>query len=154
MKKSAGLLLYRKLLVGFEVMLVHPGGPFWKKKDLGAWSIPKGEYTDDEEPFHAAVREFKEETGFDISINEEETLVLKSAKQKSGKIIKAYAIEKYFDTDKLVSNTFELEWPPKSGKIQEFPEIDKGEWFTYENALKKIIPGQTSFIEELKERLI
>jgi len=146
MKKSAGLLIYRKLQSELQLMLVHPGGPFWKNKDAGAWSIPKGEFTDEEEPLAAAKREFEEETGLSIS---GKFLPLTPAKQKSGKLIYAWAVEKDIDISSIKSNLFEMEWPPKSGKKQHFPEIDKAGWFTVNEAKEKIIISQFSFIEEL-----
>lgn len=148
-KKSAGILLYRTVNKKLEVFLVHPGGPFWAKKDIGAWSIPKGEFDDDEEPLAAAKREFKEETGVEIS---GEFIQLASIKQKSGKIVYAWAVEGDIDPAKIKSNTFEIEWPPRSGKLQTFPEIDKAEWFNYIEAQKKIISAQSPLIEELKSK--
>jgi predicted NUDIX family NTP pyrophosphohydrolase len=148
-KQSAGILLYRRKNEQLEVLLVHPGGPFWTKKDRGAWSIPKGEY-EGEEALAAAKREFEEETGFPI---EGETLALSRQKQKGGKLVDAWAVEGDFNPDKLSSNTFEMEWPPKSGQRQRFPEIDKAGWFAVETALEKINPGQAAFIHELVDRL-
>ena len=148
-KKSAGILLYRTMNKKLEVFLVHPGGPFWAKKDIGAWSIPKGEFDDDEEPLAAAKREFKEETGVEIS---GEFIQLASIKQKSGKIVYAWAVEGDIDPAKIKSNTFEIEWPPRSGKLQTFPEIDKAEWFNYIEAQKKIVLAQSPLIEELKSK--
>jgi predicted NUDIX family NTP pyrophosphohydrolase len=146
MKKSAGLLLYRFINDQIEFFLVHPGGPFWKNKDTGAWSIPKGEYDDSEDPLVAAKREFKEETGVEIS---GEFLKLLSIKQKSGKVVNAWAIEHDIDEEKIISNTFPLEWPPKSGKFIDVPEIDKAKWFRKDQALEKINPAQITLIEEL-----
>jgi predicted NUDIX family NTP pyrophosphohydrolase len=148
-KQSAGILLYRRKNKQLEVLLVHPGGPFWAKKDQGAWSIPKGEY-EGEDALAAAKREFEEETGFSVS---GETLALGQQKQKGGKVIDAWALEGDLNPDALHSNTFEMEWPPKSGKRQRFPEIDKAGWFTAETALEKINPGQAAFILELTEKL-
>jgi predicted NUDIX family NTP pyrophosphohydrolase len=148
-KQSAGILLYRRKNKQLEVLLVHPGGPFWAKKDQGAWSIPKGEY-EGEDALAAAKREFEEETGFSVS---GETLALGQQKQKGGKVIDAWALEGDLNPDALHSNTFEMEWPPKSGKRQRFPEIDKAGWFTVETALEKINPGQAAFILELTEKL-
>src|SRR5262249_17953346 len=125
-KKSAGLMLFRDLPAGLEVLLVHPGGPFWSKKDEGAWSIPKGEFEDGEQPLDAAIREFEEETGCRPV---GEFLALDPVKQPSGKLIFAWAIPFDFDPSSLKSNTFAMEWPPKSGRQQEFPEIDQAEWF-------------------------
>jgi predicted NUDIX family NTP pyrophosphohydrolase len=149
-KKSAGILLYRFNKKNIEFFLVHPGGPFFIKKDLGAWSIPKGEFNEGENPFDAALREFKEETGIDIS---GEPIELSSIKQKSGKQVLAWAIEGDLDPKKIASNTFSLEWPPKSGKFQDYPEIDKGEWFNYEMAKQKINPAQILLIDELVQKL-
>jgi predicted NUDIX family NTP pyrophosphohydrolase len=145
-KQSAGLLLYRSKKNHREVFLVHPGGPFWAKKDLGAWSIPKGEFQEGEDPLLAAQREFQEETGLSIS---GEFKSLSSVKQKGGKIVHAWAIKGDIDPTKIKSNTFKLEWPPKSGKLKEFPEIDKAGWFTLEVAREKINPGQAAFLERL-----
>lgn len=142
-KKSAGLLLYR-FKNGTEFFLVHPGGPFWAKKDDGAWSIPKGEF-ENESPLEAAVREFREETGFEIS---GEFVALTPAKQSSGKIIHAFAVEFDLDESKIQSNTFSMEWPPKSGKQKEFPEVDLGGWFNAENCMIKINKGQQQLIKE------
>ena len=145
-KKSAGILLYRFTNRSLEIFLIHPGGPFWKNKDPGAWAIPKGEFTDDEEPLEAAKREFKEETGFDAP---GKFIELTPLKQKSGKIIYAWAAEGNIDAAKIHSNSFEMEWPPKSGKKQKFPEADKANWFSIKIAKEKIIPGQLKFIDEL-----
>lgn len=148
-KKSAGLLLYRKRDNHLEVFLVHPGGPFWATKDLGAWSIPKGEF-EDEEPLEAARREFLEETGFDVA---GDFIALSPIRQKSGKKVFAWAIEADVDPSKLKSNTFDLEFPPKSGLIREFPEIDRAEWFAPDMAKRKIISYQVAFISELAGNL-
>lgn len=147
MKLSAGLLLYRNTTGQLEVLLVHPGGPFWKKKDLGAWSIPKGEYNEPEDALTAARREFKEETGMDVNGN---FLVLKPVKQKSGKLVHAFALAADIDAAKIVSNTFPLEWPPKSGKFIQVPEIDKAEWFTIAEAKQKINAAQLQLVDELQ----
>ncbi len=146
MKKSAGILLYRITNTGTELFLVHPGGPFWKNKDLGAWSIPKGEFTDEEEPLSAAKREFLEETGFAC---EGDFKALSPLKQKSGKMVYAWALEKDLDASTIQSNNFDMEWPPKSGRMQSFPEVDKGAWFSPSVAKEKIIPLQAGFIDEL-----
>jgi predicted NUDIX family NTP pyrophosphohydrolase len=145
-KKSAGILPYRFHKKNLEVLLAHPGGPFWKNKDLGAWSIVKGEYNSDEEPLSAAKREFQEETGVKIS---GKFIALKPVKQKSGKEILAWAIETDIDPAQIKSNSFEMEWPPKSGRKQSFPEIDRAEWFSIETAREKINPAQAALIEEL-----
>jgi predicted NUDIX family NTP pyrophosphohydrolase len=148
-KQSAGILLYRRKRDQLEVLLVHPGGPFWAKKDQGAWSIPKGEY-EDEDALAAAKREFEEETGIPI---EGEILALSPQKQKGGKLVDAWAVEGDLDAERVRSNTFEMEWPPKSGKKQQFPEIDKAGWFPVATALEKINPGQAAFIHELIQKL-
>jgi predicted NUDIX family NTP pyrophosphohydrolase len=147
LKKSAGLLLYRHKKQFPEFFLVHPGGPFWAKKDLAAWSIPKGEFTDDEEPLNAAIREFQEETGLSIS---GDFIALTPRKQNSGKMVYAWAIEADVDASAIQSNTFMFEWPPRSGKKIEIPEVDKAEWFNSKTAKEKIIPGQAGFIDELE----
>lgn len=149
-KQSAGILLYRFRGSKFEVLLVHPGGPFWTKKDLGAWSIPKGEFTDEEDPLDAAKRELLEETGIQIS---GEFIELTPKKQKSGKVIYAFAIEHDIGVTEVQSNTFEIEWPPKSGKLQEFPEIDKAEWFDFTTSRQKLNESQAEIIEELANQL-
>ena len=145
-KHSAGLLLYRRRGGLLELFLVHPGGPFWASKDAGAWSIPKGEYEAGEDPLAAARREFTEETGFTAA---GPFLPLTPLKQKSGKLIQAFACEGEADPGALTSNTFTLEWPPHSGQTQEFPEVDRGAWFPLPEALEKIHPGQAGFLEEL-----
>jgi len=152
-KKSAGILLYRLKNEFLEVFLVHPGGPFWTKKDSGAWSIPKGEFTNDEEPLDAAKREFQEELGIDFSDFSGEFIPLTPIKQKSGKIVCAWALEGDIDPNQIKSNTFEMEWPPRSGRKQEFPEIDKGEWFSVSDAKQKIISSQSALIDELITKL-
>ncbi len=150
-KKSAGLLMYRWCNDELEVMLVHPGGPFWAKKDHGSWSIPKGEYTDEEEPFEVAKREFQEETSFKA---EGEFMALTPIKQPGGKLIAIWAFEGNCDVSKIKSNTFTMEWPPRSGRQQAFPEVDRADWFTITVAKEKIIKGQTGFIDELYEILV
>ena len=145
-KKSAGLLMYRYRDLKLEVFLVHPGGPFWAKKDEGAWSIPKGEYTDEEDPLTAARREFKEETGCEAA---GDFIPLSPLKQPGGKVISAWAFEGDCPADAIKSNTFTLEWPPRSGKKAQFPEVDRAAWFSIEQAKKKILKGQIGFIEEL-----
>jgi len=148
-KKSAGILVYKIENKILEVFLVHPGGPFWVKKDDGAWSIPKGEF-DDEDPLEAAKREFEEETGMKIS---GEFIELKPIKQKSGKLVYAWAVKGDIDPTKIKSNDFEIEWPPRSGNMKTFPEIDKAAWFDINEANKKIIEAQSSFIRELATKL-
>ena len=150
MEKSAGILVYRNNVSGLEVFLMHPGGPFWKKKDLGAWSIPKGEIGEDENEETAARREFEEETGIKIR---EDLVPLKPIKQKSGKSVIAWAAEQDIDESKIKSNMFELEWPPKSGKMQSFPEMDRAAWFSVSEAKEKIISGQVGLLDELVEKL-
>ncbi len=135
---------YRKNLL--EVFLIHPGGPFWERKDLGAWSIPKGEYTDKEDPFATAKREFTEETGFEANGNFKE---LPPVKQSSGKIISAWAFEGDCDERLIKSNKFSMEWPPHSGRQAEFPEVDRAEWFTIEEAKLRILKGQKKFLDAL-----
>jgi predicted NUDIX family NTP pyrophosphohydrolase len=148
-KKSAGLLVFRQVSANLEVLLVHPGGPFWAKKDEGSWSIPKGEIEGNEEPRSVAMREFVEETGSEIRGS---LIALDPLRQPGGKIIYAWAVKGDFNPDKLISNTFQLEWPPKSGRQQEFPEVDRAEWFSIETAMKKILRGQQGFITQLVEK--
>ena len=149
-KKSAGILLYRTKNKIVEVLLVHPGGPFWLRKDAGAWTIPKGELNADEEPFDAAIREMKEETGIILKGN---FLELTPVKQKAGKLVYAWATEQDVDPSEIKSNEFEIEWPPKSGRKKSFPEIDKADWFDIKTAKEKINPGQLLLIEELIVKL-
>jgi predicted NUDIX family NTP pyrophosphohydrolase len=149
-KLSAGVLLFRRHSAGVEVMLVHPGGPFWVKKDLGAWSIPKGLADEGEDLLEAAKREFLEETGMAV---EGEFLDLGAHKQPSGKTIAAWACEGDFDPAMLKSNTFSLEWPPHSGRISEFPEVDRAAWCSIDEALTKINKGQTPIITALIKKL-
>jgi len=149
-KQSAGLLLYQRRDNSLEVFLVHPGGPLWAKKDMGAWSIPKGEF-DEEEPLLAAKREFHEETG--IPAPQGEYIPLKAVQQKGGKIVHAWAVAGEVDAELVISNKFEMEWPPRSGKKQSFPEIDRAAWFSVEEAQQKINPGQVRLIQELLEQL-
>jgi len=146
MKKSAGILLYQTIENELSFFLAHPGGPFWKNKDLGAWSIPKGEFTDEEEPLAAAIREFREETGI---LPEGKFRELSPVKLKSGKTIYAWALEYYLDPALIVSNEFEIEWPPRSGKMQSFPEIDRAGWFVTAEALEKINEAQRGFVTEV-----
>ena len=149
-KRSAGILMYRFNKNDIQILLAHPGGPFNKNKDEGAWSIPKGEFTEGEDARDAAIREFKEELGKDIS---GEMITLNPIIQKSGKEVFAWAIKGDLDPDDIVSNTFPMEWPPKSGKIQEFVEIDRVEWFSLDLAKTKIIPGQVGLISQLESLL-
>ena len=145
-KRSAGILMYRRRPVGVELLLVHPGGPFWAKKDLGAWSIPKGEYADGEEPLAVARREFEEETGMRVA---GDFAPLGEIVQPGRKIVTAFALEGDFDPATLRSNAFELEWPPKSGRRQSFPEIDRAQWFAPGEARRKILAGQSELIGRL-----
>jgi len=145
-RTSAGILLYRRRGGALEVFLVHPGGPFWAKKDLGAWSLPKGEFELGEGALAAARREFTEETGFPI---EGEFRALQPLRQPSGKTIFAWAVEGDCDPAELCSNLFEMEWPPKSGKRREFPEVDRAAWFPIDEARERIIAGQAPFLDQL-----
>ena len=142
--------MYRCQSGKLEVLLVHPGGPYWVKKDEGSWSIPKGEYSEDEDPFIAAKREFREETGYEAKGN---FLALTPRKQKIGKVISAWAFEGDCDAGAVKSNTFTIEWPPKSGKQVEFPEVDRAAWFSVDLAKKKLLKGHVGFIDELCEIL-
>ena len=155
-KPSAGLLLYRRAnpddVIDLEVLLGHMGGPFWARKDDGAWSIPKGEYEPGEDPFVAAKREFEEELGSaPPSVRYRD---LGSVSQPGGKLVTAWAAEADFDAAGAVSNTFELEWPPRSGQLRSFPEIDKAGWFTVEVARVKLVKGQRSLIDRLLQMLV
>ncbi|HNZ64954.1 MAG TPA: NUDIX domain-containing protein [Smithella sp.] len=150
-KTSAGILLYRLSGDGLEVFLVHPGGPFWAKKDEGAWSVPKGLFEDDENPLEAAKREFREETGFDIS---GDFMALTPLKQPSGKVVHVWTVEGNIDAASIKSNMFSMEWPPRSGNQQEFPEVDRGGWFTIAQAQVKLLPGQRGFLDELQRKLV
>ncbi|WP_264537938.1 NUDIX domain-containing protein [Flavobacterium sp. N1736] len=150
MKQSAGILLYKFIDVTIYFLLVHPGGPFWKNKDLESWSIPKGEFTDDEDSLGAAKREFQEETGFEI---EGDFIKLEPVKLKSGKKVFAWAVDFDIDVALIKSNEFEIEWPPKSGSFKSFPEIDRAEWFQTDEALKKINPAQADFIIQIVSKI-
>ncbi len=150
-KQSAGILLYRLKNTKCEIFLCHPGGPFYKNKDTGVWTIPKGEFENGEEPLMAAKREFKEETGQDIN---GEFIPLKPVKYKNGKIVYAWAVEGDIETDSIKSNSFPLEWPPKSGKYIDVQEIDKGEWFSIEIAKQKILPALSPLLNDLLENVI
>jgi predicted NUDIX family NTP pyrophosphohydrolase len=147
-KSSAGILLYRVRAGEPEVLLVHPGGPFWARKDRGAWSIPKGEYEEGDDPRAAALREFEEETGRPLDAGE--LAALGKIKQRGGKVVTAWAAEGDLDPAAITSNTFELEWPPRSGRMREFPEVDRAQWFALPEARTKIFPAQ----EELLDRLV
>jgi predicted NUDIX family NTP pyrophosphohydrolase len=146
-RKSAGLLLFRHGSEGVEVLLVHPGGPFWAKKDEGAWSIPKGEFEDAEDPLAAARREFEEETG---ARPEGEFVALQQLKQAGGKTVFAWAVRGDFEPAHLRSNTFSMEWPPRSGQLREFPEVDRAAWFGMDEARGKILKGQVAFLDQLQ----
>lgn len=153
-KRSAGILLFRRDgAAAIEVLLVHPGGPYWARRDDGAWSIPKGELEDEEEPLVCALRELEEELGPECTLAESEPIELGSVRQRAGKLVEAWAAEGRFDPAALASNTFSLEWPPRSGEIREFPEVDRAEWFEPELAQRKLIPAQAPFVERLLERL-
>lgn len=142
-KRSAGVILYR-LRDGAEVFLVHPGGPFWARKDEGAWSIPKGEYEEGEESIDVARREFFEETGFEVS---GDLVEIGSVKQTGGKVVTAWAVEGDCDPDLLRSNLFEMEWPPRSGRVQSFPEVDRGGWFSLGEAKRRILKSQEPLLD-------
>ena len=148
-KKSAGILLYRCRTPGIELLLGHPGGPFWASKDTGAWSMPKGEF-EHEEPLDAARREFEEETGLAV---DGPFIALSPRKQKSGKTLYAFALKGDCEAANLRSNTFSMEWPPRSGHLQDFPEIDRAAWFSLDVARVKIQPGQAPFLDELAIKL-
>jgi len=150
-KKSAGLLLFREASGHLEVLLVHPGGPYWAKKDDEAWSIPKGEFEEDEDPLSAAKREFREETG--LTLPEGEFIPLQPIRQAGGKLVYACAMNQDLDLAAFKSsNTFSLEWPPKSGRQREFPEIDRAAWFAIETATHKILKGQAPLLEQLQQQ--
>ncbi|HYX06328.1 MAG TPA: NUDIX domain-containing protein [Bacteroidales bacterium] len=149
-KISAGILVFRFRKSVLEVLLVHPGGPFWAKKDNHAWSIPKGEVESGETDFNAANREFTEETGIEIRGN---FFALDPVKQSGGKTVYAWAVEKDITTEKIKSNNFEIEWPPNSGKHKSFPEVDKASWFDIETARDKIIKGQSNLLDQLSKKL-
>jgi predicted NUDIX family NTP pyrophosphohydrolase len=148
-KLSAGLLVYRWTDAGLEVLLVHPGGPLWAKKDDGAWSVPKGEYEPSEDPLEVARREFEEEIGQAPPGNE--PVWLGELRQPSGKVVSAWATEGDLDVREVRSNSFEMEWPPRSGRTQEFPEVDRAGWFGLEEARRKILRGQLGFLDRLEE---
>lgn len=149
-KLSAGLLMYRRRRGALEVFLAHPGGPFWKNKDAGGWSIPKGEYSEGESAIDAARREFREETGFEPGTD---FVALVEIRQPSGKIISVWAFEGDCDPAALRSNTFSMEWPPKSGRTSEFPEVDRAEWFSLDAARAKLLKGQLGFLDRLAAKL-
>jgi predicted NUDIX family NTP pyrophosphohydrolase len=147
-KQSAGLLLFRGSPEFLEVLLVHPGGPFWAKKDDGAWSIPKGEFSDDEEPLAAATREFEEETGQPIAGS---FMRLEPVRQAGGKTVFAWAVRADFDPSRLRSNMFSMEWPRGSGRQRDFPEVDRAAWFDLDAARRKILAGQAPLLDQLEE---
>jgi predicted NUDIX family NTP pyrophosphohydrolase len=149
-KTAAGLLLYRRRSLGVEVLLAHPGGPFWARKDLGAWTIPKGEIDPGEDPVSAARREFREEIGLDVTAPVEP---LGQIKQPGGKIVLIWTAEGDFDPARLASNTFEMEWPKGSGHVRIFPEVDRAAWFDLGEARRRILPGQAPFLEALVSSL-
>jgi predicted NUDIX family NTP pyrophosphohydrolase len=152
MKRSAGILLYRVAGGEPEVLLIHPGGPFWVNKDAGAWSIPKGELDEGEGPLACALRELAEELGSPPALDPDRLIGLGSIRQKA-KVVEAWAAEADFDPAHLDSNTFSMEWPPRSGKQQEFPEADRAEWFSPQQARLKILPAQAELIDRLLEHL-
>ncbi|UXN66550.1 NUDIX domain-containing protein (plasmid) [Phyllobacterium sp. A18/5-2] len=149
-RQSAGILMYRGNDNDHEVLLVHPGGPFWRNKDLSAWSIPKGEYSEGEDPELTARREFAEEIGV---VLDGKLQSLGSIRQAGGKVVTGFSIEGDFDVATLVSNIFEIEWPPRSGRLQSFPEVDRAQWFSLDEAHRKIIAGQRPLLERLKQIL-
>jgi predicted NUDIX family NTP pyrophosphohydrolase len=146
-KPSAGLLLYRTTHGDLEVMLVHMGGPFWQRKDAGAWSIPKGEYDPSEQPLAAARREFAEETGLVVALGE--PIDLGEVRQRSGKLIHAWALQADVDVTEIASNSFAMEWPKGSGRMREFPEVDRAGWFDLDAAREKLVKGQVPFLQAL-----
>jgi predicted NUDIX family NTP pyrophosphohydrolase len=145
-KRSAGILMYKREADGPRVLLVHPGGPYWARKDLGAWSIPKGEYAETEDPLRAAIREFIEETGM---TPHGDFRPLGELVQPGRKVVSAWAVEGDLDARGVKSNTFEIEWPPRSGRRQSFPEVDRAEWFAIPEARDKILRGQLGFLDRL-----
>ena len=152
-RRSAGILLYRLAGQEPEVLLVHPGGPFWARKEEGAWSIPKGEYGSDEDPRAAARREFEEELGTAPPDDADALLELGEVRQRSGKVVTAYALEGDLDASAISSNTFAMEWPPRSGRTQEFPEVDRAGWFAPAEARARLVPAQAELVDRLLERL-
>jgi predicted NUDIX family NTP pyrophosphohydrolase len=149
-KRSAGILMHRSRNGAREVLLVHPGGPFWAKKDAGSWSIPKGEYEDGEDARACALREFGEELGGPPP--DGDLVDLGEVRQKSGKVVTAWALEGDADADEITSNTFTMEWPPRSGQQREFPEIDRAGWFALDEARERILPAQAPLLDRLAER--
>jgi predicted NUDIX family NTP pyrophosphohydrolase len=151
-KRSAGLLVYRRVRGEPEVLLVHPGGPFWAKKDDGSWSLPKGEYEPDEDPLEVAFREFREELGIEPPEAQAPTF-LGEIRQPGGKLVMAWALPGDLDVGTVRSNTFTMEWPPRSGRIGEFPEVDRAGWFGLEEARRKLLPGQIRLLDRFSELL-
>jgi predicted NUDIX family NTP pyrophosphohydrolase len=151
-KRSAGLLVYRLVDHEPEVLLVHPGGPYWAKKDDGSWSIPKGEYEPDEDPLEVAIREFREELGIDAP-GATDPMFLGEVRQPGGKIVSAWALPGDLDVTVVRSNTFSMEWPPRSGRTGEFPEVDRAGWFDLETARRKLLRGQLVLLDRFAERL-
>jgi predicted NUDIX family NTP pyrophosphohydrolase len=152
-KRSAGILLFRRNGGEAEVLLVHPGGPFWAKRDARAWSIPKGQIEDGEEAGACAIRELEEELGTAPELDPRKLIELGTIRQKAGKVVEAWAAEADFAPACLASNTFTIEWPPRSGRQQEFPEVDRAEWFGIDAAREKILPGQAEFLDRLLAKL-
>jgi predicted NUDIX family NTP pyrophosphohydrolase len=152
-KHSAGILLFRRAAGGTEFLLVHPGGPFWRNKNEGSWSIPKGQIESEEEARACAIRELEEELGRAPALDPEQLIELGSIRQRAGKLVEAWAAEADFDPTDLASNTFSMEWPPRSGSQREFPEVDRAEWFDLPTAREKILPAQAKFLDRLLERV-
>jgi predicted NUDIX family NTP pyrophosphohydrolase len=150
-RRSAGIVLHRSGAAGLEVLLVHPGGPFWAKKDAGAWSIPKGEYEDGEDLLACALREFEEETGTRLA--SDDVVELGSVRQKSGKQVTAWALAGDLDPATVRSNTFTMQWPPRSGRQAEFPEIDRAQWFGVDDAREKLVPAQVELLDRLLQHV-
>ncbi len=150
-KRSAGILLFRRPVGGeLEVLLVHPGGPYWARRDVGAWTLPKGELNADEDDRAGALRELEEETGVAFAdVSAEELLALGEVRLRSGKVVVAWALERDLDADAVVSNSFELEWPPRSGRMQTFPEVDRAAWLALGAAREKLLPAQAPFLDRL-----
>ena len=150
---SAGILLFRRAGEAIEVLLVHPGGPYWTKKDDGAWSIPKGELGEGEELLQCARRELEEELGGELSFAPADLIELGSVRQRAGKVVHCWALERDFDPATLRSITFSMEWPPRSGVEREFPEVDRAEWFDLDTARAKLVKAQTAFVDALEREL-